>query len=145
VLLGLALASPTVGATLGAGGGAPRAGGGGAGGGGPGALGGAPAAGFDPGAGTVSNEMHAVGYAAKCLALAHREAANKMLQCGSAFLHPGAEAGGGGGGGGSATGGGGGGGAPGGGQAADALEAFSRVAAAVIYSRWAAGGGVGGG
>jgi len=45
-----------------------------------------------------------------------------MLQCGSQFLHPGAEEG-----------------ARAGGQAGDALEAFSRVAAAVVYSRWVEG------
>ncbi len=117
VLLGLSLASPTVGAATGLGPAAaahhphPAAA--------PGALGGAPAAAFDPALAAVSNEMHAVSFAAKCLALAHREAANKMLQCGSKFLHAAAEEGA-------------------GGQAADALDAFSRVAAAVIYTRWAA-------
>jgi hypothetical protein len=131
VLLGLSLASPTVGAALGAGAGAAaaKASSGGSGGAALGALAGAPAAGYDPGAATLSNEMHAVTYAAKCLALAHREAANKMLQCGSAFLHPGAEGGGAGGGARAGSG------AGGGGQATDALEAFSRVAAVVIYSR----------
>ena len=134
-LLGLALASPTVGAAAGAAAHAPaRAPSGAAGalggaaaaaaaaaagalGGGGGGFGGAPPAGFDAATGAVSNEVHAVAFAAKCLALAHREAANKMLQCGAAFLHPAAEAGG------------------AGGQAADALDALSRVAAAVIYTR----------
>lgn len=108
-LLGLSLASPTVGAALGAPPGAsgvPS-----------GSVNGAPAAGLDPGTCALTNEMHTVSFAAKCMALAHREAANKMLQCGSAFLHPGAE------------------GAGAGGQATDALDAFVRVAVAVIYSR----------
>ena len=37
---------------------------------------------------SMANELHALVHAAKCLALAQQQAANKVLPCGSTFLHP---------------------------------------------------------
>jgi hypothetical protein len=37
---------------------------------------------------SMANELHALVHAANCLALAQQAAANRVLPCGSAFLHP---------------------------------------------------------
>jgi hypothetical protein len=59
---------------------------------------------------SLDNELHAMALAAQSLAIAHQEAANKMLNCGSKFLHPDS-----------------------GSQAQDMLNMFCTVASTVIY------------
>lgn len=61
---------------------------------------------------SLSNELHALVHAAKCLALAQQAAANKVLPCGSTFLHPEAAD-----------------------QAASMLASFAKVAATTLYLR----------
>jgi hypothetical protein len=77
----------------------------------------------------LANELHALVHGAKCLALAQQAAANRVLPCGSAFLHPEAPD-----------------------QAASTLSRFVKVATTVMYSRcvgaavvarWWCGGGAG--
>jgi hypothetical protein len=60
----------------------------------------------------MANELHALVHAAKCLALAQQAAANKVLPCGSTFLHPEAED-----------------------QASSMLACFVKVAATTMYLR----------
>jgi hypothetical protein len=67
---------------------------------------------------SMANELHALVHAAKCLALAQQAAANKVLPCGSTFLHPEAED-----------------------QASSMLACFVKVAATTMYLRWGGGGG----
>lgn len=40
---------------------------------------------------SMANELHALVHAVKCLTLAQQQAADKVLTCGSKFLHPEAE------------------------------------------------------
>eukprot|EP00878_Enallax_costatus_P010261 GHUV01010711.1.p1 GENE.GHUV01010711.1~~GHUV01010711.1.p1 ORF type:complete len:604 (+),score=239.17 GHUV01010711.1:1353-3164(+) len=61
---------------------------------------------------TMANELHALVHAAKCLALAQEQAADKVLTCGSRFLHPEANN-----------------------QAGDMLACFAKVAATTMYLR----------
>lgn len=61
---------------------------------------------------SMANELHALVHAAKCLALAQQQAANRVLTCGSRFLHPEAED-----------------------QAGDMLACFAKVAATTLYGR----------
>jgi hypothetical protein len=63
---------------------------------------------------SMANELHALVHAAKCLALAQQAAANKVLPCGSTFLHPEAED-----------------------QASSMLACFAKVAATSMYLRYA--------
>jgi hypothetical protein len=62
---------------------------------------------------SMANELHALVHAAKCLALAQQQAANRVLTCGSRFLHPEADD-----------------------QAAGMLACFAKVAATTLYIRW---------
>jgi len=61
----------------------------------------------------MANELHALVHAAKCLALAQQQAANKVLPCGSTFLHPEAAD-----------------------QASSMLACFAKVAATTMYLRY---------
>lgn len=62
---------------------------------------------------TLSNELHAVTYCAKCIALAQQEATNKMLNYGSRFLHPKAQS-----------------------LAEEMLDCFSKIASSVSNTRY---------
>jgi hypothetical protein len=61
----------------------------------------------------MANELHALVHAVKCLALAQQAAANKVLPCGSTFLHPEADD-----------------------QASSMLACFAKVAATSMYLRY---------
>jgi hypothetical protein len=61
---------------------------------------------------SMANELHTLVHAAKCLALAQQQAADRVLTCGSRFLHPEAED-----------------------QAGDMLACFAKVAATTLYLR----------
>lgn len=60
----------------------------------------------------MTNELHALVHAAKCLVLAQQQAADKVLTCGSRFLHPEADD-----------------------QAGDMLACFAKVAATALFHR----------
>lgn len=62
---------------------------------------------------SMANELQALVHAVKCLALAQQQAANKVLPCGSKFLHPEATN-----------------------QAGGMLATFAKVAATTLYLRY---------